>query len=390
MTDFFEAFDAERWYFTFMDEEDESRPVQQVGLVAVFYLVDGYLPVRRKGLAEAFALYHQHYGDKLKGGYREEPTLRQYSQKEFEAYIRFIVDTSPMNAVEFKCLSLPSLGHVSDYMFGTFSPAGWFEQIHKSYTTVRIYLPVEELQGKGKARFERFLLQCCELLRPLHGAAGLAIQECHDEEDFQTIEHETAWAYRGLDVCTPFAPEAARNGYRSLNWYTYLAHHWITELEAERSLRDRLDDERIALLPYQWGTVIRAGDWPALGKAELDPRPELYVKVNNALRARRVQDIGSLHYGSIEGEVRFNTRSSNLWLRRFDSADEVKEAIDQSGQVKTEERQFLRMPSGTPCPWPGVWICEEKPSLGKQTFRYGMILPKVKGKPVTWRLVKAL
>ncbi|HCE9700623.1 TPA: hypothetical protein NIA58_003026 [Pseudomonas aeruginosa] len=68
MSDFFSEFDAERWYFTFMDEDDNTLPVQQVGIVAVFHLVDAYLPVRRKGIAEAFTLYHEFYGDKLKGG----------------------------------------------------------------------------------------------------------------------------------------------------------------------------------------------------------------------------------------------------------------------------------------------------------------------------------
>jgi len=68
--EFFELFDNERWNFTFMDEADIAKPVQQVGLMAVFYLVDAYLPVRRKHIAEAFSLYDKYFGDKLHGGYR--------------------------------------------------------------------------------------------------------------------------------------------------------------------------------------------------------------------------------------------------------------------------------------------------------------------------------
>ncbi|WP_454727080.1 MULTISPECIES: type VI immunity family protein [Cupriavidus] len=392
MTDFFSAFDAERWDFTFMDEDDHALPVQQVGIVAIFHLVDAYLPIRRKGIAEAFTLYHALYGDKLKGGYREDKgmTVRPFAKMAFESYRDFIVDTSPMAVVEFDCMSRLSLKHVSDYMFGVFSPAGWFEQVHKSLTTVRFYLPVEEIRDEGKARFESFLLKCCALLRPLHGAAGLGIQECHNWEDYQTIEYETAWSYRGVDVCGPTGKKTWRDGYANLNWYTFLAHHWIAMLGTPEELQARLDDNRIALLPYAWGTAIRAGDWPALGKAKVDPRPELYVKVNNAIRALRVQDIGSLHYGSIAGEVRFNPLTSNLWLRRFDTPEEIKEVIDQSGKVKASERYFTRMPSGTPCPWPGIWICEEVPSQGQQTFQHNVPLPEVDGQAVTWRLIKPL
>lgn len=69
MTDFFKEFDAERWYFTFVDEDDKTLPVQQVGIVAIFHMVDAYLPDRRKGIAQAFSLYYELYGEKLKGGY---------------------------------------------------------------------------------------------------------------------------------------------------------------------------------------------------------------------------------------------------------------------------------------------------------------------------------
>ncbi|WP_158685932.1 type VI immunity family protein [Achromobacter spanius] len=392
MTDFFSEFDAERWYFTFMDEDDHTLPVQQVGIVAIFQLMDAYQPDRRKGIAEAFSLFHDLYGDKLKGGYREDKRMivRPFSKMSFEDYRDHIVDTSPMRVVEFDCMSRLSLGHVSDYSFSVYSPAGWFEQIHKTFTTVRIYLPIEEIRGEGRDRFESMLLKCCSLLRPLHGAAGLGIQECHNWEDYQTMEYETAWAYRGVDVCIPTGNEAWRDGYSNLNWYTFLAHHWIATLGTPEELKAKLSDERIALLPYKWGTAIRAGEWPALGKAETDPKPELYVKVNNAIRSLRVQDIGSLHYGSIAGEVRFNPLTSNLWLRRFDTPQEIKAVIDESGNVKADERHFLRMPSGTPCPWPGIWICEEEPSQGRKTFMHNELLPDVNGQVVTWRLVKAL
>lgn len=325
MTDFLKEFEAERWYFTFVDEDDNTLPVQQVGIVAIFHLIDAYLPERRKGIAEAFSLYYELYGDKLKGGYREDKRMivRPFSKMGFEAYRDYIVNTSPMNVVEFKTMSRLSLKHTSDYAFGVYSPAGWFEKVHKTFTTVRFYLPVEEIRKERKASFESFLLKCCALLRPLHGAAGLGIQECHAWEDYQHLEYETAWAHRGVDVCGPTGNEEWREGYSNLNWYTFLAHHWIATLGMPEELQAKLNDERIALLPYEWGTAIRAGDWPALGKAQTDPRPELYVKVNNAIRSLRVQDIGSLHYGSIADEVRFNPLTSNLWLRRFDMPQEL-------------------------------------------------------------------
>ncbi|KVL18702.1 hypothetical protein WK90_09210 [Burkholderia cepacia] len=391
--DFFAAFEAERWNFTFMDEEDTKQPVQQVGLVAVFYLVDAYLPMRRKHIAEAFALYDKHFGDKLQGGYRGDMdmTIQPYRRDTFTACYAHITEESAMNAIEFSWMSRPSFGHVSDYMFGVYSPAGWFEQVHKPMTVVRFYLPIKELSGGGKERFEQLLAEFCQLLRPLHGAAGLAIQECHEWEDFQHTEYESAWAYRGLDVCGPLGSERWRSGYRSLNWYTYLAHHWLAKLGTPNELKAKFDDDRIATIPYEWGSMIRAGDWPQLGKAEVDPKPELYVKVNEAIKPLRVDDIGSLHYGSVGGEVRFNQRTSNLWLRRFDLPlpPPMEPTVDPS-VAKGDSRRFLRIASGTPCPWPGVWQCVDAEHLGPQTIAYGIPMPEIDGRAVRWRLIKAI
>lgn len=385
MTDFFTEFDAERWHFTYVDENDHNLPVQQVGIIAVFHLCSAYLPGRRYGIAEAFALYHELYGNKLEGGYRGDKRMivRPFSKMSYAAYRDYILNTSSDGCVEFKCMSRLSLKHPSNYGFGVFSPEGWFERIHQTFTTVRFYLPVEELLGDGKARFEKFLLKCCDVLRPRHGAAGLGIQDCHEWEDWQTQSHDTAWLYRGIDLCGPVGNKKWREGYSSLNWYTFINQPWLSSLGTPEELQSKLNDPRIALLPYKWGTAIRAGDWPALGKAETDPRPELYVKVNNAIRSLRVQDIGSLHYGCIDREVRMNPLSSNLWLRRFDTPQEVREVIDASS-----DQHYLRMLSGLPCPWPGVWICEEDPDLKPQTFCHATRLPEVKGQMVTWRLVE--
>ncbi|TDN49620.1 hypothetical protein [Azoarcus indigens] len=47
----------------------------------------------------------------------------------------------------------------------------------------------------------------------------------------------------------------------------------------------------------------------------------------------------------------------------------------------------LRATSGQPCPYPGVWSCEDWPT-GPHTFLHGVPLPKVQGRDVTWFLVR--
>ena len=62
--DFFEQFEQARWEFTYGAPDNENLNALQVGLVAHFYIDQGYLPEKRQAMAEAFALYHQEFGDK--------------------------------------------------------------------------------------------------------------------------------------------------------------------------------------------------------------------------------------------------------------------------------------------------------------------------------------
>ncbi|SIT07878.1 tetratricopeptide repeat protein [Achromobacter sp. MFA1 R4] len=44
--------------------------------------------------------------------------------------------------------------------------------------------------------------------------------------------------------------------------------------------------------------------------------------------------------------------------------------------------------SGQPCPWPGLWACEDFPT-GERQFAHGQSMPEVEGRAVTWRLSRA-
>ncbi|WBG62302.1 MULTISPECIES: T6SS immunity protein Tli4 family protein [Pseudomonas] len=61
----------------------------------------------------------------------------------------------------------------------------------------------------------------------------------------------------------------------------------------------------------------------------------------------------------------------------------------QNGVPDTGQHS-LRATSGTPCPWPGLWTCNEAPQLGAQTIAHGVPMPSVEGNAVTWRLLRGI
>jgi hypothetical protein len=54
-----------------------------------------------------------------------------------------------------------------------------------------------------------------------------------------------------------------------------------------------------------------------------------------------------------------------------------------------EDVPGMRARSGTPCPYPGVWTCEEAPGI-ERTFNHQVQLPMLDGRTVTWRLIRMM
>ncbi|MEN5245944.1 type VI immunity family protein [Pseudomonas atacamensis] len=342
---FFKDFDAHRWDFTVVDEDDEEKPVLQVGLVATFYMVDAYLPIRRKHIAEAFELYCKHFGEKLVWGYMgSEKIIKQdFCPQAMNSCLSYIQSDGSADSASFMWSSQQGFEYPGNYMFEAILPVEWFERIHSALSTIRFYLPIDELKGDGRERFHDLMRGMCNILRPLHGTAGLGIQNSYEIQNYQHVEYELMEDYRGIDLTLLIANDTWRTGYTNLNWYTFIAHHWVSKLGTTADLLEQLNDVRIGVLPYEWGTIFRAGDWPALGKASVDPRPELYVMVNEVLKPLRVSNIGSLHYGSIAGEVRLNERTSNQWMRRFDLPKDTpkRQPSPQYRRISAAEQQQL-------------------------------------------------
>jgi hypothetical protein len=115
-----------------------------------------------------------------------------------------------------------------------------------------------------------------------------------------------------------------------------------------------------------------------------------------------------LHAGSKAPRARQETETDSLrndvtWrlLWRDDRYEDGTIPEEESGYVfqkpdpslaapePEELRGGLRIWSDTPCPYPGVWQCLDKP-LGPQTIAFSVPMPRVQGERVLWRLMKAV
>jgi len=349
--EFFEEFDEASWEFTYGHLDNMDYNVLQVGLTAVLYINEGWRPEKREAMANAIERYVDEFGDKLKWGFLGDVNSREsfyFSDKELRKKRLMHLED---DAAETQWNSGLGIEYVSDYQIKLFSPAGWFEHIHGPVSYVRVSLPVTELKNNGRERFERLILDFCELLQPMHGLAGLGTQQLYDDNPYQYLECEVAQNFTGIDITTPLTSKGLREGIRSVNWYTILSDEWVEKVGGRAFLKQQFADSDIKILSYNGGMIIKAGEWPELGWIEKDAMPELYVKVNQVLRTIRTHSLISFHLGSNAGEIRLNETLTEKWLKRFDVNLPVTQPIAQPLSPKR-----ISAKSGDICPCSGHWV----------------------------------
>ncbi|MDF1895380.1 type VI immunity family protein [Rahnella contaminans] len=314
---FFEEFDEASWEFTYGHETNDQYNVLQVGLVAIFHLDKAWEHEKRVAIADAFELYINEFGKKLVCGYIGDVN----SQKKF-----FIDDRLPRKerilsledgALEACWRSNEDMDYVSDYQVEVYSPAGWYEHVHHRVSYFRIYLPVTELKGEGKDKFEKLIADFCRILKPMHRLAGLGIQQIYEHEKFQHHEYEISKMFNGIDMTNPYTDKEYRKGIKSINWHTIICNELADKVGGD-NFSDLLKEKQFKIIDYKHGLIIRAGETPELGWNKKAPYPPLYVKINNILKPIRAPKLDSFGFGSNAGEIRFDDKSTANWLKRFD------------------------------------------------------------------------
>jgi hypothetical protein len=151
-------------------------------------------------------------------------------------------------------------------------------------------------------------------LNPLYGYAGYGILDSPSSivaDAYESAIFTIAQRFPGLEADYPIAHSLSTDGIKGVNWLTILANRWIDQLGGLPALKAM----NSGFLKYPGGVVIQAGDQPQIGDRNGNVWPELYIKLNTAVRPVRARKTYPFqHYG----ENRFDPKSSREWLARFD------------------------------------------------------------------------
>ena len=336
----------------------------KTGLVGCYYLDQGYLPEKRQAIGQVLALYDKYWGDKLKFGFLDGNPNQLHPYQKFSIDKKQdLINNYALDVLNFYWSNVDNLEFVPEYLIKTFSEPEWYEKLHQEISYVQLYLPISELKEFGVEQLIALNQQISEILQPMHGFFGLGIQHSHEYYDYQYLEYELAHQFLGLDISNVEADKRLREGFKCINWLTILSDQLIADkLGSLEALKERNSDNEIRFYPYAGGVVVRAGEVPELGDVARNPYPKHYVNVNALLKPARAPEIASLGFGSINGEIRFNNRTSKEWQCRFDDVEATDITVSNEPQsakiINMDSKVRISIQTGQLCPHTGVYSAQ--------------------------------
>jgi hypothetical protein len=336
--------------FEYIDGETDGI-IMTVGFVGSFYFWGGHTVASRLALAECFEAYEAAYGSHLKWGWDPDSWRPvNLSKKTFPALREYIKQLDEDDAIAWHLSSANDPEEVGDYVASCLTERGWEEDEPSCF---HFQLPLAYAFDTEKLRaLESFLTLCVDKLIPFHGVAGLAAM---------TIEQGLRWEPEALDLATRYRAlyiedivrdiRHAPNGIKGVNWLTFVGDLLTERLGGPKAFAAYCQRFNVQPERYANGFIIRAGETPQLGPVD-EPPPEAYVRANAAIRPLRNGKYGSMGSGSIDGELRFNRCTSDLWIRRFDGPGIWPPASFAGlprGPVGTKPAKTVRIETGKPC-----------------------------------------
>lgn len=315
MTDTLEKIEALVSDFQYVEDE---RIVTTVGFAASFYFWGGHTPTKRKALVDCIEAFEAAYGSELQWGCDPESwKTKKLSDKKLPRLREYVASLDADDCIEWHLSSSNHWDEVADFSISCSTERGWNDG---QLSWLSFQVPRSHAFDEShRKKLEAILLLVIEKLTPFHGNAGLAAVCPELEIPYEGDVFDVATRYRALYIGTSDILSALR-GPKSIDWLTIIGDVLAERFGGWQAYADYC--RRCGIEPIRHGQtlILRAGETPEIGPVE-EPPSQAYIAANAALRPLRDGAHGSMGSGSINGEIRFNRCTSDLWIRRFDQHD---------------------------------------------------------------------
>lgn len=293
---------------------DEDRVILTVGVLATFYFWGGHKTPVRAGLIECVEAFEATYGSELSWAFDtdkhkivpfgEMPRLRQLVQgMDEDDQIEWFAASGDSEAA-------------SEYRISALTERGWQND---QISTLSFVLPRDHAYVPEKReKLLELVYLFADKLSPFHGHVGLGAISTYEQHLYQSDEIDVATRYRGLFIEDVFHSNWAHTGFTSIDWITFVGATLAERVGGLSGLERRLAASGADVKTTATGLFVASGAEPEIAPVEQVVPPSL-SSINAALRPLRTGNIESMGFGSVDGELRFNRCTSDLWVRRYDA-----------------------------------------------------------------------
>ncbi len=293
---------------------DDDRITLTVGVLATFYFWRGHKSSVRAGLVDCVEAYEATFASELTWAFDAEKN-QAVPFGDMHSLRQLVRGLDQDDQIEWFAASGDS-ETATQYRISAFTERDWqSDQISMvSFVLPRDYAFVPEKREKLLELVYLF----AEKLSPFHGHVGLGAISTYEQHLYQSDEIDVATRYLGLFIEDVFHSHWAHTGLPSIDWITFIGTTLAERAGGLPDLSQRLRAIGVDTKTTAAGLFVASGAEPEIAPVE-QGIPSMLAKINTALRPLRTGNVGSMGFGSIDGELRFNRCTSDLWVRRYDA-----------------------------------------------------------------------
>ncbi len=301
--------------FEYVDEDD--RAVLSVGFTASFFFWGGHTGTKRTAVVECIEAFEALYGQHLEWALNEDTgRWEKLSSKKYLSARQQAERMDENDSLSIYLCSGEDHQAVSEYAVSCLTERGWMSG---EISVFRFQVPrAVVFEQKSKDQLQELITTCLQKLAPFHGSAGFSAISTYGEIFWEPEKLDVATRYLILNSGGRVIDKmGAPHGIKSISWLTFVGDVLAERLGGSKIFPAYCQRFGITAKRLDHGFLFQADELPGLGPIE-EPVPDGYLKVNAALRPLRAGNFGSMGSGSVNGEIRFNEFTTDLWIRRLD------------------------------------------------------------------------
>lgn len=303
--------------FTYMDSETDSVVVG-VGFVFTAYFWNGHKHDVRLAVEKCFKEFTQVFDNPFKWGFDNDAGKFKDVEK-IPAMNDYIKSMDGDDTLSYFLSSAENHESVGEYTFSCLTEREWMSN---NLSVLKFSVPRDVVYDESKFECLKGLIHgFIKHLNPYHASAGFSVVSTYEETIWDGGKYDLATRYNTLMV-EDFASDSIKSafGIKSVNWINFVSKKLAACIDGPLNIPAYFSKGGFKAQEVDGGFLIQTTEFPQISHIG-ESVPDEYLKMNALLRPLRIGNFGSMGSMSINGEIRFDEFTTDLWIRRLDGAD---------------------------------------------------------------------